>query len=176
MAEALEAPVGLARYLAVQVIETVQHVIGTLAGLGYVQVLHRGQLGYGEAVVHLHHADLPARVLDARLLVGHARGLPRGKHPRAVPVRVERLLTGADRYLQRFHLYLVIVRLYLLHYLWRGYDGAGGPVAHPAAVKEPQRVGDHRCRYRSAPVRRRSTRTGTARGCLPRGRPRAWPT
>ena len=67
MAEGLEAAVGVDRQLAVEVEGAGQDFLPGHAPLGEAEVLHEDQLGGREAVVHLGHGQLGARVGDAGL-------------------------------------------------------------------------------------------------------------
>src|SRR5450759_1397899 len=142
--EALQPAVRLARYLPVQVEEAREDIVGRGPWGRDVQVLHRRELGDREAVVDLHHADLFARVLDARFVVCPCGGRARGEHARAVPVCEERLFARRDRYLQGLYLDEVLVRLDLRRDLGRRHDRARGAIAHATAVEQAERVGDHR--------------------------------
>ena len=143
MAEALEAAVDLAGDLAVGVVEAVEHVLPALAGLGDVQVLHGHQLGDREAVVHLEHRDLVARVLDAGLFIGLLRGDAGGVEVAAVPRIVARLRAVRDRELQCLDRHDVVLA-HRLGDLGRRHDGRGRTVRHAAAVEQAERRGDHR--------------------------------
>ena len=68
--EALQTAVGVHGQLALQRERAGLDVFLDLAPRAELQVFHDGELGDGEAVMHLGHADLLARVLDAGLLVG----------------------------------------------------------------------------------------------------------
>ena len=70
MAEGLEAAVGIHGQLAVEVEGAGQDLLPRGAARGEAEVFHQHQLGGREAVVHLGHGQLRARVLDAGLGIG----------------------------------------------------------------------------------------------------------
>ena len=144
MAEALESAVDLAGHLAVGVVEAVEHVLDGAALGRDVQILHGDELRHREAVVHLDQAQLVAGLVDAGLRIGALGGDAGGGEVAAVPGVVLRLETVRHRHLQRLdgdHVLLAEAP----GDLRRGDDGAGGAVAHPAAVEQAQRLGHRRC-------------------------------
>src|SRR6185436_7690314 len=70
MAEALEPAVGVDRLRTLAVETAVEHVLPRGAARREAHVLHEDELRRREAVVHLGHTDLAARIRHARLLVG----------------------------------------------------------------------------------------------------------
>ena len=70
VAEALEPAVGVDRQVAVEVVRAGEHLLPRGAALGEAEVLHQHELGRREAVVHLGHRELVARVGDPGLRVG----------------------------------------------------------------------------------------------------------
>ena len=101
MAETFQAAIDLTRHRAVAIIDAVENVEDRTPGLGQAEILHRHQLGHREAVVHLHHRDLIARVGDAGFLVRLARRDAGGVEIRAVPRIVLALQTVRHRKLER---------------------------------------------------------------------------
>ncbi|MNG29944.1 hypothetical protein D3C84_1154560 [compost metagenome] len=95
MAKALQPAIDLARNLAVRIELTVEYITPGLSVFGDTQILHGDQFGDGEAVVHLQHAELLARVIDTRLLVSGFGCQARIEHVAAVPLRCTRLLAAA---------------------------------------------------------------------------------
>src|SRR5260370_8122009 len=69
MAERLEAAVGIHRQLALEIEESVHHVLPCGPARTEAEILVEHQLGRSEAIVHFGHADLLARIRDARLRV-----------------------------------------------------------------------------------------------------------
>ena len=142
MPEALEPAVDLARHVPVRVERPVEDLAPRLPFLGEPEVLHRHQLGDGEAVVHLGHVELGPRVADPRLLVGLPRRDPGRLDVGAVPARVARFLAVRHGELHRLdghELGLAEVA----GDLRGGHDRARRAVAHPAAVEEADGLGDH---------------------------------
>ena len=83
------------------------------------------------------------RIGDPRLLVGLRAALARRHEMLPVPLVEAPLVAAGDGKLDRLDgdEFLLPERSGDLR---RRHDGAGGPVAHAAAVEEPQRVGDDR--------------------------------
>src|SRR5262245_57000652 len=73
MPEGLEAAVRVDRQLTIQVEGAGQHLLPRGAPRGEAEILHEDQLGRREAVVHLGHGQLLARILHAGLGVGVSR-------------------------------------------------------------------------------------------------------
>ena len=99
MAERLQAAVGIDRDLAAELEGALQHLLPRGAPLGEAEVLVDEQLGRREAVVHLGHGDLAARVGDARLRIRVLRGCVDLGEPRVVVrgIGVARAVAGDER-------------------------------------------------------------------------------
>ena len=143
MAEALEAAVHLGGDLAVPVVEAVEGVLPGVAAFRDMQILIGHELRDGEAVVELHHADLFARVLNPRLLVGLCAALACRVEMLPVPLVEAPLVAAGDGELDRLDGDDILFSEGFGD-LRRRHDRAGRAVADPAAVEEPQRVGDDR--------------------------------
>src|SRR3546814_1885842 len=79
MAKALQAAVDLAGQLAIGVVEAVQYVADRAAFRRDEQILGCDEFGDGEAVVHLQHADLFARIAHTGLFISALGGDPRSE-------------------------------------------------------------------------------------------------
>ena len=95
MAEALEAPVDITGYFTGGIEFPSQYVPVAFTWPRKAQILHRDELGNGEAVMHLYKIELLHRVGDTRLQVSLARGNARGVSITAVPSIVRHFLAVA---------------------------------------------------------------------------------
>ena len=142
MAEAFQAAVDLAGYIAVMVEYPVHHIAPGPAALGDMQIFHGNQFRDGKAVVHLHHADLFLWICDPCLLVCFRTALAGCYEMVSVPIVVAHFLTAAERQLQALDGDDIFFAQ-LLGQLRRGNDGAGGTVADTATVKKSERMGNN---------------------------------
>ena len=140
MAEALQAAVGVDRLVAVQVEAAVHRVLPGLAARREPEVLHQNQLGRREAVVDFGHADLLARILDARLNVGVPRALDDLGERREVVVLALGALGGAGHERQRLDEDRVVV--VLVSVLGAADDRRRGAVGDARAVHDAEHAGD----------------------------------
>ena len=144
MSEALQPPVHLRRYFAVPVVEPVKNVLPSLSRFGNVEIFIGDEFRNGKTVVKLHHADFLSRVGNARLFIGSQATALRCHEVIPIPIVVAHLLTAAEGKLERLDGHRIL-NAHIPSLLHRGHNGAGRAVAHPAAVKKPQRIGNNRC-------------------------------
>src|SRR5437773_3741933 len=140
VAEALEPAVGVHRLRALAVEAAVQHVLPRLAARREAHVLHEDELRRREAVVHLGHADLGARVLHARLLVGVPRAgdhLGEGREVVVLAVVALRRPRREGERLDEYRILRVAVRV-----LGPAEDRRRRAVAHAGAVEDAEHAGD----------------------------------
>ena len=144
VAEALEAARGVDGHLPFDVGQAVGNEPGGVLGvLHQPQVADVEQLGAGEAVVHLGQADLPSRVADARLLVGHASGGAGGREAQPVVAAQVEGLHRVDGQGVGLHQHIVVLVAGVQGHLGTGDDQGRRPVRDGAAVVAAQGPGDH---------------------------------
>ncbi len=142
--EALEAPVGVHRELAVELERAGELLLPGATPLAEAEILHQHELGRRETVVHLRHRQLGARVGDAGLAVGLLRGEHHLGERRVVVVGVAHTAAVPDDERECLHVERVLgVAVGVL-----GPDdhGGGRAVGDPGAVEHRELPGDARHR------------------------------